>query len=67
MNLWEKCELKEDKVAELKIDEYKEPTTRDFVRILVALRFGGVCNDEEIEAITDIVFKACQRSCEVDE
>jgi hypothetical protein len=65
MSLLEKCELREDKVAELKLDELKEPTTRDFVWLLCKLRFGGVCNDEEIEAITDIVFKAFQRSCEV--
>jgi hypothetical protein len=65
MSLLEKCELREDKVAELKLDELKEPTTRDFVWLLCKLRFGGVCNDEEIETITDIVFKAFQRSCEV--
>lgn len=58
---WEDFVLKQENAKELKIDDSKEPTKRDYIYIYCSLRLGGVCNKEEIEQITDIVYQAYLR------
>lgn len=58
---WEKLELKQENAKELPLDFTKEPTKKDYIKFMCYAHFGGVCNEEEIEQITDIVYKAYQR------
>ena len=61
MSLWEKLELKQENAKELPLDFFKEPTEKDYIRIMCYVHFGGVCNEEEITKITDIVYNAYVR------
>ena len=58
---WEVFELTHDKAKELKLDHFKDPTTKDYLFFFVARNFGGFCSEEELWKITDIVYEAYQR------
>lgn len=58
---WEDFTLKQENAKQLKIDDFKEPTKRDYIYIYCTIRLGGVCNQEEMEQITDIVYQAYLR------
>ena len=51
---WEDFVLKQENAKELKIDDFKEPTKRDYIYFYCAIRVGGVCNKEEIEQYVSI-------------
>lgn len=61
MSLWEDFALKQENGKELKLDDFKEPTTKDYIYFMCFTSFGGVCNEEEIRQIADIVHKAYLR------
>lgn len=61
MSLWEKLELKQENAKELPLDFIKEPTKKDYIKFMCYAQFGGVCSEEEIVKITDIVYKAYLR------
>ena len=58
MSLWEELELKQENAKKLPLDFIKEPTTKDYIKFICYAHFGGVCNEEEITKITDIVYVA---------
>lgn len=58
---WEAFELKHSKAKELKLEQFKEPTTKDYLFMYVAMNFGGICSEEELWKITDIVYEAYKR------
>lgn len=58
---WEDFILKQENAKQLKIDDFKEPTKRDYIYIYCTTSLGGVCNKEEMEQITDIVYQAYLR------
>ena len=61
MSLWEDFALKQDNGTELKLDNLQEPTKKDHIYLMCYMDFGGVCNEEEVRQITDIVYKAYLR------
>lgn len=58
MSLPETFMLSEEKAKELNLEHLEELSEKDFLYIKVFMNFGGVCNEEEIKQITDIVYKA---------
>ena len=61
MSLWEDFKLKQENAKELSLDFIKEPTKKDYIKFMCYAEFGGVCNEEEITKITNIVYKAYLR------
>lgn len=60
MSLREEFILTQDKAKELKLD-CKEPKKEDYIFVIVAMNFGGVCSKRELKKITRIVTKAYRR------
>ena len=58
---WQDFVLKKENAKELKIDDLKEPSERNYIYLRCCMCFGGVCNIEEIDQITDIVYQAYLR------
>ena len=61
MSLWEEFVLKQENKKTLKLDDLQEPTEKDYIYLMCYSQFGGVCSEEEIREITDIVHKAYLR------
>lgn len=61
MPIWKDCQCTIEKAKELKLDLIKDHQTKDYIFILVATNFGGVCNKKELNKITNIVDKAYSR------
>ena len=64
MSEWKDYVLEQDNAKELKIDDFIEPTERDYIYTYCSMTLGSVCNKEEIEQITDIVYQAYLRKQE---
>ena len=61
MPIWKDCQLTLEKAKELKLDELHEPKTKDYVFILVASHFGGVCSKRQLKRIANMVYKAYKK------
>ena len=61
---WEAFELKHDKAKELKLDQFQEPTTKDYLFMYVSMEYGGICSEEELWKITEIIYEAYKRETE---
>ena len=57
---WEDFILTHDKAKKLEIDK-KEPSEESYIWFHCLMCFGGLCNKEEIEQITKIVYQAYLR------
>ena len=58
---WKDFKLTQEKAREFKLDDFQKPNDRMYIRLRMILSFGGVCNKEEIEQLTEIVYNAYKR------
>ena len=61
MSLWSDLQITEENGKELKIEDFSEPTQKDFIDLYCRIDFGGVCNEKELKKISKIVYKAYLR------